>query len=198
MYTQQTGAEIVSYAGHGGSTFSAPHGCRLTMHKTPRQFCAARLLPESAAPLPGQSAAVKSLPISVPPPKHFLVVCSDSKRPCFRKPPDPYRNMWPLCLVFRRPQIDTIFRARFGNVKKCAVGKHPKSEKHGNTAQFSEVERSGTQENCGGIGSGCRLRLRPLPVLRRRQSQRVARIDPNAVVVDKNIAENDRFDLFSR
>ena len=86
----------------------------------------------------------------------------------------------------------------YGNVKKCAVGKHPKSEKHGNTAQFSEVERSGTQENCGGIGSGCRLRLRPLPVLRRRQSQRVARIDPNAVVVDKNIAENDRFDLFSR
>ena len=86
----------------------------------------------------------------------------------------------------------------FGNVKKCAVGKHPKSEKHGNTAQFSEVERSGTQENCGGIESGCRLRLRPLPVLHRRQSQRVARIDPNAVVVDKNIAENDRFDLFSR
>ena len=43
------------------------------------------------------------------------------------------------------------------------------------------MERSGTQENCGGIGSGCRLRLRPLPVLRRRQSQRVARIDPNAV-----------------
>ena len=87
---------------------------------------------------------------------------------------------------------------RFGNVKKCAVGKHPKSEKHGNTAQFSKVERSGTQENCGGIGSGCRLHQRPLPVLRRRQSQRVARIDPNAVVVDKNIAENDRFDLFSR
>ena len=86
----------------------------------------------------------------------------------------------------------------FGNVKKCAVGKHPKYEKHGNTAQFSEVERSGTQENCGGIESGCRLRLRPLPVLHRRQSQRVARIDPNAVVVDKNIAENDRFDLFSR
>ena len=85
-----------------------------------------------------------------------------------------------------------------GNVKKCAVGKHPKSEKHGNTAQFSEVERSGTQENCGGIRSGCLLRLRPLPVLHRRQSQRVARIDPNAVVVDKNIAENDRFDLFSR
>ena len=89
----------------------------------------------------------------------------------------------------------TIFS---GNVKKCAVGKHPKSEKHGNTAQFSEVERSGTQENCGGIGSGCRLRLHPLPVLRRRQSHRVACIDPDAVVVDKNIAKNDRFDLFSR
>lgn len=42
-----------------------------------------------------------------------IVVCSDSKRPCFRKPPDPYRNIWPLCLVFRRPQIDTIFQARF-------------------------------------------------------------------------------------
>ena len=85
-----------------------------------------------------------------------------------------------------------------GNVKKCAVGKYPKSEKHGNTAQFSEVERSGTQENCGGIGSGCLLHPHPLPVLHRRQSQRVAHIDPNAVVVDKNIAENDRFDLFSR
>ena len=94
--------------------------------------------------------------------------------------------------------VGVLFLLLLGNVKKCAVGKHPKSEKHGNTAQFSEVERSGTQENCGGIGSGCRLRLRPLPVLRRRQSQRVARIDPNAVVVDKNIAENDRFDLFSR
>ena len=98
---------------------------------------------------------------------------------------------------FRNP-MGAIMAKGAGNVKKCAVGKHPKSEKHGNTAQFSEVERSGTQENCGGIGSGCRLRLRPLPVLRRRQSQRVARIDPNAVVVDKNIAENDRFDLFSR
>ena len=99
------------------------------------------------------------------------------------------------------PSADSAIRtdsSESGNVKKCAVGKHPKSEKHGNTAQFSEVERSGTQENCGGIESGCRLRLRPLPVLRRRQSQRVARIDPNAVVVDKNIAENDRFDLFSR
>ena len=96
-----------------------------------------------------------------------------------------------------RKQADSVYTEP-GNVKKCAVGKYPKSEKHGNTAQFSEVERSGTQENCGGIGSGCRLRLRPLPVLRRRQSQRVARIDPNAVVVDKNIAENDRFDLFSR
>ena len=68
----------------------------------------------------------------------------------------------------------------YGNVKKCAVGKHPKSEK------------------LGGIGSGCRLRLRPLLVLHRRQPKRVACIDPDAVVVDKNIAKNDRFDLFSR
>ena len=98
---------------------------------------------------------------------------------------------------------DVIKTRRFedvdsGNVKKCAVGKHPKSEKHGNTAQFSEVERSGTQENCGGIESGCLLRLHPLPVPRRRQPKRVACIDPDAVVVDKNIAKNDRFDLFSR
>ena len=38
-----------------------------------------------------------------------IVIKADTNR----KPPDPYRNMWPLCLVFRRPQIDTIFRARF-------------------------------------------------------------------------------------
>ena len=91
-----------------------------------------------------------------------------------------------------------LYQEKSGNVKKCAVGKHPKSEKHGNTAQFSEVERSGTQENCGGIESGCLLRLHPLPVPRRRQPKRVACIDPDAVVVDKNIAKNDRFDLFSR
>ena len=60
------------------------------------------------------------------------------------------------------------------------------------------MERSGTQENCGGIESGCLLRLHPLPVPRRRQPKRVACIDPDAVVVDKNIAKNDRFDLFSR
>ena len=94
--------------------------------------------------------------------------------------------------------LEDFLRTQGGNVKKCAVGKHPKSEKHGNTAQFSEVERSGTQENCGGIESGCLLRLHPLPVPRRRQPKRVACIDPDAVVVDKNIAKNDRFDLFSR
>lgn len=109
---------------------------------------------------------------------------------------------YPAFVLCQLDAKNKVFAVRMckssGNVKKCAVGKYPKSEKHGNTAQFSEVERSGTQEKCGGIGSGCRLRLRPLPVLRRRQSQRVARIDPNAVVVDKNIAENDRFDLFSR
>ena len=123
----------------------------------------------------------------------------------FNSFPNILRPEFPLCsthaygiLCGQRQSLAKAAPAKDGNVKKCAVGKHPKSEKHGNTAQFSEVERSGTQENCGGIGSGCRLRLRPLPVLHRRQSQRVARIDPNAVVVDKNIAENDRFDLFSR
>lgn len=95
-----------------------------------------------------------------------------------------------LCEVLFLMSLEMSRNVQSGNTQNL--------KKHGNTAQFSEVERSGTQENCGGIGSGCRLRLRPLPVLRRRQSQRVARIDPNAVVVDKNIAENDRFDLFSR
>ena len=66
-----------------------------------------------------------------------------------------------------------------GYVKKCAVGKYPKSEK--------PVRQS-----------GCLLRLHPLPVPHGRQPKRVARVDPDAVVVDKNIAENDRFDLFSR
>ena len=103
-----------------------------------------------------------------------------------------------LGLVDLRLSAPRNFSKASGNVKKCAVGKYPKSEKHGNTAQFSEVERSGTQENCGGIESGCLLRLHPLPVLRRRQPKRVACIDPDAVVVDKNIAKNDRFDLFSR
>ena len=114
------------------------------------------------------------------------------------EPCKPLLECAPPAIICQLPGKAPYLLLSNGNVKKCAVGKHPKSEKHGNTAQFSEVERSGTQENCGGIGSGCRLRLRPLPVLRRRQSQRVARIDPNAVVVDKNIAENDRFDLFSR
>ena len=71
-----------------------------------------------------------------------------------------------------------VEKNKFGNVKKCAVGKYPKSEK--------PVRQS-----------GCLLRLRPLPVLHRRQPKRVACIDPDAVVVDKNIAKNDRFDLFS-
>ena len=62
------------------------------------------------------------------------------------------------------------------------------------------VQSGNTQnlKNCGGIESGCLLRLHPLPVPRRRQPKRVACIDPDAVVVDKNIAKNDRFDLFSR
>ena len=46
--------------------------------------------------------------------------------------------------------------------------------------------------------SGCLPRPHPLPVLHRRQPKRVACIDPDAVVIDKNIAKNDRFDLFSR
>ena len=95
-----------------------------------------------------------------------------------------YTNLLLAPLLARHKQVDlqtgfsgNLFTRGVGgaemvlarNVKKCAVGKYPKSEK--------PVRQS-----------GCRLRLRPLPVLRRRQSQRVARIDPNAVVVDKNIS----------
>ena len=52
------------------------------------------------------------------------------------------------CKVIQRYKKGESIKDLSGNVKKCVVGKHPKSEKHGNTAQFSEVERSGTQENC--------------------------------------------------
>ena len=39
---------------------------------------------------------------------------------------------------------------------------------------------------------------RPLPVAHGRQALRIARIDPNAIVIGKNVPENDRLDLFSR
>ena len=57
-----------------------------------------------------------------------------------------------------------------GNVKKCAVGKHPKTEKLGSAGQAACCETG--------------LCLHPLPGLHRRQPQRVARIDPDAVVID--------------
>ena len=69
----------------------------------------------------------------------------------------------------------------FGNVKKCAVGKHPKSEKLGSTGQAACCARIHSRYFTGGSPSGLRVY-----------------IDPDAVVVDKNIAKNDRFDLFSR
>ena len=85
----------------------------------------------------------------------------------------------PLILSLTTFLIISFSSAIFGNVKKCAVGKHPKSEK--------PVRQS------GGL-----LRLHPLPVLRRRQPKRVARVDSDAVVVGENVAKNDRFDLFTR
>lgn len=42
------------------------------------------------------------------------------------------------------------------------------------------------------------MRLRPLPIAHQRQAKQIARIDPNAVVVDENIPENDRPDLLTR
>ena len=65
---------------------------------------------------------------------------------------------------------------------------------------MSRNVQSGNTQNLKSSAAPVRLPAapHPLPVLHRRQPKRVACIDPDAVVVDKNIAKNDRFDLFSR
>ena len=43
--------------------------------------------------------------------------------------------------------LQTTELKKYGNVKKCAVGKYPKSEKHGNTAQYAVVARKASSAN---------------------------------------------------
>ena len=66
-----------------------------------------------------------------------------------------------------------------------------------------EMSRNVQSENTQNLKSSAapvRLPAAPAPIPGTSQvaSKRVACIDPDAVVVDKNIAKNDRFDLFSR
>ena len=49
-----------------------------------------------------------------------------------------------------------IFR-QYGNVKKCAVGKHPKSEKLGSTGQAACCARTHSRYFTGGSPSGLRV-----------------------------------------
>ena len=48
-------------------------------------------------------------------------------------------------------------RIQFGNVKKCAVGKHPKSEKLGSTGQAACCARIHSRYFTGGSPSGLRV-----------------------------------------
>ena len=57
-----------------------------------------------------------------------------------------------ICIVFIvKRTID------FGNVKKCAVGKHPKSEKLGSTGQAACCARIHSRYFTGGSPSGLRV-----------------------------------------
>ena len=54
--------------------------------------------------------------------------------------------------------IDNIFAEDvIGNVKKCAVGKHPKSEKLGSTGQAACCARIHSRYFTGGSPSGLRV-----------------------------------------
>ena len=48
-------------------------------------------------------------------------------------------------------------RKKYGNVKKCAVGKHPKSEKLGSTGQAACCARIHSRYFTGGNPSGLRV-----------------------------------------
>ena len=51
----------------------------------------------------------------------------------------------------------SVLRTVFGNVKKCAVGKHPKSEKLGSTGQAACCARIHSRYFTGGNPSGLRV-----------------------------------------
>ena len=53
--------------------------------------------------------------------------------------------------------FDLTTSSPFGNVKKCAVGKHPKSEKLGSTGQAACCARIHSRYFTGGSPSGLRV-----------------------------------------
>ena len=59
--------------------------------------------------------------------------------------------------IFRRRKIGFVFQSFNGNVKKCAVGKHPKSEKLGSTGQAACCARIHSRYFTGGSPSGLRV-----------------------------------------
>ena len=59
-------------------------------------------------------------------------------------------------LEFQTPQLFPILQP-FGNVKKCAVGKHPKSEKLDSTGQAACCARAHSRYFAGGSPSGLRV-----------------------------------------
>ena len=63
-----------------------------------------------------------------------------------------------LCVYFVKTEGFGVFSVqRFGNVKKCAVGKHPKSEKLGSTGQAACCARIHSRYFTGGSPSGLRV-----------------------------------------
>ena len=61
-----------------------------------------------------------------------------------------------LCVVFYE-LLGICVAYKNGNVKKCAVGKHPKSEKLGSTGQAACCARIHSRYFTGGSPSGLRV-----------------------------------------
>ena len=67
-----------------------------------------------------------------------------------------YYDGFLAAIIGWRSDHETAFEQR-GNVKKCAVGKHPKSEKLGSTGQAACCARIHSRYFTGGSPSGLRV-----------------------------------------
>lgn len=74
--------------------------------------------------------------------------------------------------------------------------KKPKILNKGLSVAFFVVERSETKKNATVRYSDSLLLRRPLPIPGRRKTTRIACIDSEPIVVDKNISENDALNFF--
>ena len=61
------------------------------------------------------------------------------------------------CKVIQRYKKGESIKDLSGNVKKCAVGKHPKSEKLGSTGQAACCAHAHSRYFTGGSPSGLRV-----------------------------------------